>query len=132
MSLDYRGFGDSEGIPSEQGLGDDARAAWEWLKEHGAKDGDILVTGQSLGTGVVAKLVGALGKEGTPAPLGTVATREVTRSSGISPRGAVLFAPYTSIPLLLKEYNLFGVLPVFKPVEFIPWFSGACSKPSCV
>ncbi|CAE6439419.1 unnamed protein product, partial [Rhizoctonia solani] len=50
LAIDYRGFGNSEGVPSEQGLLLDARAAWDWLIENGAKEADITVVGQSLGT----------------------------------------------------------------------------------
>jgi fermentation-respiration switch protein FrsA (DUF1100 family) len=32
LALDYRGFGKSEGTPSEQGLYQDARAARRWRK----------------------------------------------------------------------------------------------------
>ncbi|KAL0066206.1 hypothetical protein AAF712_006831 [Marasmius tenuissimus] len=31
LAIDYRGFGESTGSPSEEGLVRDARAAWEWL-----------------------------------------------------------------------------------------------------
>lgn len=64
LAIDYRGFGDSEGVPSERGLLLDARAAWDWLIEHGAKEGDITIVGQSLGTGVSAGFVAELAEEG--------------------------------------------------------------------
>ena len=31
LTIDYRGFGNSEGSPSEEGLALDARAAWDYL-----------------------------------------------------------------------------------------------------
>lgn len=31
LALDYRGFGDSGGAPTELGVRADARAAWDWL-----------------------------------------------------------------------------------------------------
>jgi len=52
--IDYRGYGQSEGKPSEAGLYDDARTAWQYLigtKGFGKKD--IIIFGRSLG-GVVA------------------------------------------------------------------------------
>lgn len=64
LVIDYRGFGDSEGTPSERGLQLDARTAWDWLIEHGAKEEDITIVGQSLGTGVSAGLAVELAEEG--------------------------------------------------------------------
>jgi fermentation-respiration switch protein FrsA (DUF1100 family) len=52
--IDYRGFGHSEGSPSENGLYRDARAAWRHLTEvRGIAPEDIVIFGRSLG-GVVA------------------------------------------------------------------------------
>ena len=64
LAVDYRGFGDSEGHPSNQGLITDASAAWEWAINNGAKPDDLLV-GLSLGTGVVSALGAELAREGT-------------------------------------------------------------------
>ena len=36
------------------GLIEDARAAWDWLTARGAHSNDIILMGQSLGTGVAA------------------------------------------------------------------------------
>ena len=64
LAIDYRGFGDSTGKPSEEGLTTDARAAWDWLIGSGAKPEDILIMGHSLGTGVSSQLGAQLGREG--------------------------------------------------------------------
>ena len=64
LAIDYRGFGDSEGSPSEIGLIADARAAWDWTVRHGARPEDILLVGVSLGTGVISGLGAQLAKEG--------------------------------------------------------------------
>src|SRR5881392_3771265 len=57
LALDYRGFGKSEGKPSEQGLYQDARAARRWLadKEHIAES-DLILMGVSLGGAVAIEL----------------------------------------------------------------------------
>jgi abhydrolase domain-containing protein 12 len=65
LVIDYRGFGNSEGTPSERGLQIDARTAWGWLIENGAKEEDITIVGQSLGTGVSVGLAVELAEEGT-------------------------------------------------------------------
>ncbi|KAG9087707.1 hypothetical protein FRC06_002417 [Ceratobasidium sp. 370] len=108
LVIDYRGFGDSGGTPSEKGLLVDARTAWDWLIENGAKEEDITVLGQSLGTAVAARLVAELAEEGSAA--------DDTRP-GVSPRGVVLLAPYSSIAKLLETYNLGGRLPVLQPLQ---------------
>jgi uncharacterized protein len=48
--LDYRGYGRSEGSPSERGLYLDARAAWDYLvKERRVAPNRIVIFGKSLG-----------------------------------------------------------------------------------
>jgi hypothetical protein len=55
--VDYRGYGRSEGKPSEQGLYLDAGAAWRHLtQDRGFAPSDIVVFGRSLGGVVAAKL----------------------------------------------------------------------------
>ncbi len=48
--LDYRGFGQSEGSPSEQGTYHDARATWEWADAE--LGGPLVLFGRSLGGAV--------------------------------------------------------------------------------
>lgn len=64
LAIDYRGFGDSEGYPTEPGLCMDAQAAWDWLIHSGAEPKDIVILGHSLGTGPAAKLASVLQDEG--------------------------------------------------------------------
>ncbi|MFN2349369.1 MAG: alpha/beta hydrolase, partial [Thioalkalivibrio sp.] len=55
--MDYRGYGQSEGRPSEAGLRQDARAAWHWLTQTRAIPAqEIVVFGRSLGAAVAADL----------------------------------------------------------------------------
>ncbi len=54
---DYRGYGASEGKPSEEGLYADARAAYRWLVDEQRVDPQRLVPlGNSLGSSVAAEL----------------------------------------------------------------------------
>jgi len=53
---DYRGYGKSEGTPSEAGLMADAVAAREALVREGVADGHIVYFGRSLGTAVTVDL----------------------------------------------------------------------------
>lgn len=53
FAFDYRGYGRSEGVPSERGLYADARAAYDHLiDERGAAPAGILLFGHSLGGAV--------------------------------------------------------------------------------
>ena len=55
--LDYRGYGRSEGSPSELGTQSDARAAWRYLTEaRGIAPEKIIIFGRSLGAAVAAQL----------------------------------------------------------------------------
>ena len=52
LMLDYRGYGGNPGVPSEDGLRRDARAARQWVAEHAAHRGaKVAYLGESLGTG---------------------------------------------------------------------------------
>jgi len=58
LTFDYRGYGESAGMPSEQGLYRDAVAAYRYLRESRGIPADrILVFGHSLGSAVAIDLV---------------------------------------------------------------------------
>ncbi|KAJ3486886.1 hypothetical protein NLJ89_g11770 [Agrocybe chaxingu] len=84
------------------GVGEDARAAWDWLVERGAREENILILGHSLGTAITGLLAAQLGRE------------------GVHPRGTVLMSPFSSIRSLVDQYYLFGFLPILKPLSVIP------------
>src|SRR5947209_3704922 len=76
LALDYRGFGRSEGSPSETGLYQDARAARGWLADkESIQPSDVILMGVSVG--------GAIAVD--------VASRE-------GARGLVLVNTFTSLP----------------------------------
>jgi len=104
MIVDYRGFGDSEGIPTAEGVLTDARAAWDWLVQNGAKPENIIVVGESLGSCIAVELVSKL------------------ESESIRPRGLALIAPYASVSKLLETYSVLdGRIPIFWPIQKIPY-----------
>jgi hypothetical protein len=86
LAFDYRGYGRSEGKPSEHGTYLDGEAAYRWLRQKGFAAEHILALGKSLGGGVASEL----------------AVRE--RLGGL-----ILQNTYTSIPDLAEE--LFPWLP---------------------
>ncbi|MBT3046699.1 MAG: alpha/beta hydrolase [Candidatus Thiodiazotropha sp.] len=57
LAIDYRGYGRSEGRPSEKGIYRDAETAWRYLREErGIPGHQILLFGRSLGGAVAAYL----------------------------------------------------------------------------
>jgi fermentation-respiration switch protein FrsA (DUF1100 family) len=57
LIFDYRGYGDSQGRPSEEGTYMDAEAAYKWLTEEKKTPADsIIIFGRSLGGSVAAQL----------------------------------------------------------------------------
>ncbi|KAL7416980.1 Alpha/Beta hydrolase protein, partial [Mrakia frigida] len=113
LTIDYRGFGDSTGTPSEPGLIADARAAWDWvLERNGGDTSKIALVGQSLGTGVGTGLVGQLAAEGTHPPI------------------LALLSPYSSLPTLLQTYSLFRSLPILSPLRALPYAQHYLTSPT--
>jgi fermentation-respiration switch protein FrsA (DUF1100 family) len=56
LVLDYRGYGRSEGTPTEAGLYRDADAGYEWLLRRGVAPSALIIHGESLGTAVAVEL----------------------------------------------------------------------------
>ena len=68
LIIDYRGYGQSTGRPSERGTYRDARAAWDYLVGgRGLAPGRIVIFGRSLGGAVGAWLASQLSVEQQPA-----------------------------------------------------------------
>lgn len=91
--FDYRGYGQSEGKPSETGTYQDAEAAWRHLtKKRQIEPGRIIIFGRSLGGAVAAWLA----QHHTPAAL-------ILESSFTSlPDIAATLYPYLPVRLLLR------------------------------
>lgn len=83
MMFDYRGFGLSEGVPSESGLYADTDAAMKWLKEQGLTDDRLIIYGFSMGT----------------AP----ATQLTAHANTLSPAKIILEAPFASAEVFVQD-----------------------------
>ncbi len=56
LIIAWRGFSGNNGKPTEKGLYQDAKKAVEWLEAKGISKKDIILYGESLGTGVAVEL----------------------------------------------------------------------------
>ena len=56
LAAEYRGYAGNPGAPTEDGLYKDARAFIEWLKANGVAENDIIVYGESIGTGPAVQM----------------------------------------------------------------------------
>jgi pimeloyl-ACP methyl ester carboxylesterase len=81
LSIDYRGYAGNPGSPSEEGVAADARAAVDLLRTEGFSPERTLYLGESLGSGVVARL-----------------------ATTHAPAGIVLRSPFTSLVDVAKVH----------------------------
>lgn len=104
MAIDYRGFGHSTGVPSEQGLITDAATVVDWaLNVAQVPAARIVLLGQSLGTAVVAG----------------VAERYTLQ--GVEFAGIILVAGFSDLTTMLSEYKIGGLFPVLSPIARWPF-----------
>jgi fermentation-respiration switch protein FrsA (DUF1100 family) len=97
LVIDYRGYGRSEGSPSEAGLVRDARAGYDWLRAQGWDPERIVIHGESLGSTVAVLL-----------------------AASVPCAGVVLEAPFPSVQAVAA-----GVLPVIGPLAARGYNAGA-------
>lgn len=98
VCFDYRGYGDSEGAPNEEGLAIDARAAWDYLRAQNVPADRIVIQGESLGGAVAIRLASELCTEGTP-PAGLLTEATFTRLPDVA--GKIYW--YVPVSLLLRS-----------------------------
>ena len=56
LIIAWRGFSGNKGKPTEKGLYEDASSAIRWLKSKGIKENNLIIYGESLGTGIATEL----------------------------------------------------------------------------
>ena len=72
FAIDYRGYGENPGDPTEAGLAEDARGLWKYAtEERGVSPERIVLFGESLGGGVAVRLAAEVCRAGTP-PAGLI------------------------------------------------------------
>lgn len=87
LIISYRGYSGNKGKPSEKGFYEDAQSAVKWLENKGIKKENIILYGESIGTGV--------------------ATETASRDKYA---GVILESPFTSLVDMGKK--LYPFLPV--------------------
>ncbi|KAF9973344.1 hypothetical protein BGZ73_003421 [Actinomortierella ambigua] len=98
VAVDCRGFGDSDGFPSELGFITDALAAWGWVTERVSHQ-RVMIYGHSLGTGISANLCRKLEEQ------------------GVIPLAMILDAAFTSMPDMMTAYRR---IPIVRPFARFP------------
>lgn len=98
VAFDYRGWGDSDGSPSERGMTSDALFLYDWLKDRRENRLPLYIWGHSLGTGVATNLVRRLCDRGSP------------------PDALILESPFTNIREEAKSH------PFSMVYRFLPGF----------
>jgi uncharacterized protein len=59
LAVDYRGYGGNPGTPSEESFVADGHVAYDWLLSNGITSHNILMLGESIGTGVAVQVAAA-------------------------------------------------------------------------
>lgn len=80
LAAEYRGYRGNPGSPGEEGIYADGRAALAWLMAQGVAQQDIVLVGNSIGTGVAVQM-----------------------ATEIEPRALVLISPFASLSQLAGE-----------------------------
>jgi len=93
LIIAWRGFSGNDGKPSEKGLYKDGESAIDWMLKKGASERNIILYGESLGTGVATHL--AQNKNFAGVILETPFTSMIN--------AAKTFYPYIPVNLLLKD-----------------------------
>ncbi|XP_035982111.1 lysophosphatidylserine lipase ABHD12 [Fundulus heteroclitus] len=101
VTFDYRGWGDSDGSPSERGMTSDALFIYDWLRQRRAESVPLYIWGHSLGTGVATNLVRRLCERGTP------------------PHALILESPFTNIR---EEARSHPFSMVYRLLPGFDWF----------
>lgn len=98
ITIDYRGFGDSQGKPSENGLIQDGISAMMWIRSQ-SPDASLYIWGHSLGSGVAGGVAKILCDKGAP------------------PSGIILEAPFNNVWEGAVKH------PITIPFRFLPYFN---------
>ncbi|OWF53751.1 monoacylglycerol lipase ABHD12-like [Mizuhopecten yessoensis] len=97
IAFDYRGWADSVGEPTEDGVVADSYFIYKWIKQRSG-NAPVFLWGHSLGTAITTKLAKMLCEKGE------------------EPVGVVLESPFTNIKEAASKH------PFTAPFRMLPWF----------
>lgn len=116
LVLDYRGYGRSEGTPTEAGLYRDAETAWQWLRTQAPA---IVIHGESLGSAVAVELASRHPSAGLvlQAPFSSARDAAASVIPGLGPLLVWGFdstsrIPHIRAPLLILHGSRDEVIPI--------------------
>ncbi|KFP80262.1 Abhydrolase domain-containing protein 12B, partial [Acanthisitta chloris] len=101
LALDYRGYADSTGHPTESGFTTDVLALYDWAKAR-SRNSSILFWGHSLGTGIA-----------------TNAARRLQEERGVQVDAVVLESPYTNIREAAAHIPITKIYRQFPGFEYL-------------
>ena len=93
LMMDYRGYGMSEGIPTEAGLSEDVEASIEWLKSNGVQEQNTMYYAFSLGVIPTLDLI--------------------VNKTDFTPAKVIIESPLASVENLSQNSTLINVDPKF-------------------
>ena len=93
LIISWRGFSGNSGKPTEKGLYEDGKSTIDWLKNIGLSDKDIVLYGESLGTGIATHI--AQNRKFAGLVLETPFTSMVDAAKNVY--------PYIPVGILLKD-----------------------------
>ncbi|EFO17202.2 hypothetical protein LOAG_11300 [Loa loa] len=97
LALDYRGYGDSNGSPSEHGLIEDAKEIFRYARSHSSSN-NIYLWGHSMGTAIATAAAMQFSEKGSP------------------PAGLILESPFNNLNDAVTHH------PYTIPFRWLPWF----------
>lgn len=118
LIIDYRGYGQSSGSPSEEGIHLDAAAAWEHLtQDRGLRPAGIVLYGESIGSVPAFELARRLERKGEEPPAAVVVDGALTSALEVGRRTF----PFLPVRWILRSRldNLAAVREVSVPTLFI-------------
>lgn len=121
VTVAWRGYPGSEGVPTQDGLVDDGQAAWDFLRAQGVPADRIVLHGRSLGGGVAMQLVGRGVRPGAlvlESTFGRLRWVLASWAPGLpyplllrSPFGSMDVAPTVSVPTLVLASRGDALIP---------------------
>lgn len=99
--LGYPGYGGNDGNPSESSFREGSLLSYEYLRSSGVASGDIVIYGESIGSGVAVQLAASVNARGLILEAPMSSTIDVAREH----------YPFLLIRLLLKD--------TFKSIDYI-------------